>query len=119
MDLNTKLEGVIRSIPATVTPGMDAEAKGQAKSFDLEFDLSECTVEDVIELALRPRRITWQNANRYNEKLAALGSTVRVIVKPLNARETKEVSVDALVKKANKLSPEKLAEFLKMLQKDE
>lgn len=111
MDLNEKLEGVIRSIPATVTPGTDADAKTQSREFDLEFDLSNCTVEDVIDLALRPRRITWQNANRYNEKLAELGSTVRIIVKPIGMRETKEVSVDALMKKASTLSSEKKKEL--------
>lgn len=111
MDLNEKLTGVIRSLSAKVTPGTDTEAKEQSKDFDLEFDLSNCTVEDVIELALRPRRITWQNANRYNKKLAELGSTVKITVKPIGIRETKEVSVDALLKKANKLSPEKKAEL--------
>ena len=111
MDLNEKLTGVIRSIPATVAPGIDVDAKAQMKQFDLEFDLSNCTVEDVIELALRPRRITWQNANRYNDKLAELGSTVRIIVKPIGTRETKEISIDAIMKKASKLSPEKKAEL--------
>ena len=111
MDLNEKLTGVVRSISATVVSGLDAEAKSQMKQFDLEFDLSNCTVEDVIELALRPRRITWQNANRYNDKLTELGSTVRIIVKPIGTRETKEISIDAIIKKASKLSPEKKAEL--------
>jgi len=109
--LESKLTGVIRSIPAVVAPGLDAESQAQAKTFDLEFDLSNCTVEDVIELALRPRRITWQNANRYNDKLTELGSTVRIIVKPIGTRETKEISIDAIMKKASKLSPEKKAEL--------
>lgn len=111
MDLNEKLTGVIRSISATVAPGLDAEAKSQSKTFDLEFDLSNCTIEDVIDLALRPRRITWQNANRYNKKLEELGSTVKITVKPIGIRETKEVSVDDMIKKVNKLSPEKRAEL--------
>ena len=119
MDLNEKLTGVVRSIPAVVTPGTDEEAKGQSKSFDLEFDLSNCSVEDVIDLALRPRRITWQNANRYNDKLAELGSTVKIIVKPLGIRETKEVSVESLIKKANKLSKDKKAELLAILMKED
>lgn len=111
LDLNTKLEGVIRSISASVAPGLDAEAKAASKSFDLEFDLSNCTIEDVIDLALRPRRITWQNANRYNKKLEELGSTVRIVVKPIGIRETKVVSVDDILKKAGKLSPEGRAEL--------
>ncbi len=111
IDLTEKLEGVVRSISASVAPGLDADAKSQMKTFDLEFDLSNCTVEDIIELALRPRRITWQNANRYNDKLAELGSTVRIIVKPIGTRETKEISVDALMKKAGKLSPDKKKEL--------
>jgi hypothetical protein len=111
LDFNTKLTGVIRSLPCTITPGMDEDAKALAKEVELEFDLSNCTIEDVIELALRPRRITWQNANRYNDKLAELGSTVRITVAPIGTRETKEVSVDALMKKAQKLSPEKKAEL--------
>ena len=111
MDLNEKLVGVIRSLPCVITPGNDEEAKKESKALDLEFDLSNCTIEDVIDLALRPRRITFQNANRYNKKLAELGSTVRITVKPIGIRETKEVSVDSLLKKANKLSPEKKAEL--------
>jgi pyruvate formate-lyase activating enzyme-like uncharacterized protein len=111
MDFTEKLTGVVRSLKASVAPGIDAEAKAQAKEFDLEFDLSNCTVEDVIELALRPRRITWQNANRYNEKLEELGSTVRIIVKPIGIRETKEVSVESILKRAHKLSAEKRAEL--------
>ncbi len=111
IDLDQKLVGVVRLLQCTLTPGNDDEAKTQAKEFDLEFDLSNCTVEDVIELALRPRRITWQNANRYNKKFAELGSTVRIIVAPIGTRETKEVSVDALMKKASKLTPEKKAEL--------
>jgi len=111
MDLNEKLTGVVRSISASVAPGLDAEAKSQSKTFDLEFDLSNCSIEDVIDLALRPRRITWQNANRYNKKLAELGSIVRIVVKPIGIRETKEVSVDDMIKRANRLSPEKRAEF--------
>lgn len=121
IDLNEKLEGVVRSISASVAPGLDADAKSQSKTFDLEFDLSNCTIEDVIELALRPRRITWQNANRYNDKLAELGSTVRIIVKPIGERETKEISVDAIMKKASKMSPDKkkeLAEKLALLMAD-
>ena len=110
VNLSAKLEGVIRSIPAKVTP--DGEP---SKDFDLEFDLSNCTVEDVIELALRPRRITWQNANRYNDKLAELGSTVKIIVKPIGTRETKEISVDAIMKKASKMSPEKKRELAEKL----
>jgi len=117
LDLNTKLTGVVRSLPCTITPGQDEEAKLQAKDVELEFDLSNCTIEDVIELALRPRRITFQNANRYNAKLSELGSTVHIIVAPINTRETKEVSVDALVKKAMKLSPTKKAELAAMLAK--
>lgn len=111
IDLDQKLTGVVRSISATVAPGLDAEARAQMKTFELEFDLSNCTIEDVIELALRPRRITWQNANRYNDRLAELGSIVRITVAPIGTRETKEVSVDALLKKAGKLSPEKKAEL--------
>ena len=105
----------MRSIKATVTPGTDTEARSQSKTFDLEFDLSECTVEDVIELALRPRRITWQNANRYNEKLAELGSTVRITVKPIGARETKEVNVNDLLKKAMKMTSAQKAELAEKL----
>lgn len=111
IDFNEKLTGVIRSLPCTITPGQDADAKLQAVNMELEFDLSNCTIEDVIELALRPRRITYQNANRYNDKLAELGSTVRITVAPIGTRETKEISVDALMKKALKLSPEKKAEL--------
>jgi hypothetical protein len=109
--LESKLTGVVRSLKASVAPGIDAEAKAQSKEFDLEFDLSNCTVEDVIELALRPRRIGWQNANRYNEKLKELGSTVRIIVKPIGIRETKEISVDSIMKKANKMTAEQRAEL--------
>ena len=115
IDFTEKLTGVIRSLPCTITPGQDEEAKLQAKDVDLEFDLSNCTVEDVIELALRPRRITFQNANRYNDKLQELGSTVKIVVAPIGTRETKEVSVDALMKKASKLTPEKKAELAKKL----
>ena len=111
IDFAEKLTGIIRSLPCTITPGQDAEAKEQAVNVELEFDLSNCTIEDVIELALRPRRITFQNANRYNDKLAELGSTVRIIVAPIGTRETKEVSVDALMKKALKLSPDKKKEL--------
>ena len=111
MDLSEKLVGVVRSINAVVTPGTDTDAKSQSKTFDLEFDLSECTVEDVIELALRPRRITWQNANRYNEKLAELGSTVRITVKPIGTRETKEVNVNDILKKAMKMTSVQKAEL--------
>ena len=102
---------IIRSLPCTIPPGQDAEAKEQAVNVELEFDLSNCTIEDVIELALRPRRITFQNANRYNDKLAELGSTVRITVAPIGTREMKEVSVDALMKKALKLSPDKKKEL--------
>ena len=115
--LESKLTGVVRSLPATITPEGEP-----AKELDLEFDLSNCTIEDVIELALRPRRITFQNANRYNEKLQELGSTVRVIVKPIGTREMKEVSIDAIMKKASKMSPEKkreLAEKLAAMMEDE
>ena len=110
MDLNEKLSGVVRSIPAKVTPEGET-----SQDFDLEFDLSNCTVEDVIELALRPRRITWQNANRYNDKLRELGSTVKITVKPIGIRETKEISVDAIMKKASKMSPEKKRELAEKL----
>ena len=115
MDLNEKLTGIVRSISAVVTPGNDAEAKEQSKTFDLEFDLSNCTVEDVIDLALRPRRITWQNANRYNKKLAELGSTVKITVKPIGIRETKIVSVDDLMKKASKMSNTQKQELAALL----
>lgn len=119
--LESKLTGVVRGLSATVTPGTDADAKSQLRQFDLEFDLSNCTVEDVIELALRPRRITWQSANRYNDKLQELGSTVKIVVKPIGTRETKEISVDAIMKKASKMSPDKkkeLAEKLSLLIAD-
>jgi len=109
--LESKLTGIVRSLPCTITPGTDADAKSQAVGVELEFDLSNCTIEDVIELALRPRRITFQNANRYNDKLAELGSTVRITVAPIGTREMKEVSVDALMKKAGKLSPDKKKEL--------
>jgi hypothetical protein len=111
IDFTEKLTGIIRSLPCSIAQGIDKESKANAINMDLEFDLSDCTVEDVIELALRPRRITFQNANRYNDKLAELGSTVRITVAPIGTRETKEVSVDALMKKASKLSPEKKAEL--------
>lgn len=111
IDFSEKLTGVVRSLPCTITPGQDADAKAAAVNMELEFDLSNCTVEDVIELALRPRRITFQNANRYNDKLAELGSTVRITVAPIGTREMKEVSVDALIKKAMKMTPEKKAEL--------
>ena len=111
MDLNQKLEGVVRSLPATVTPEGEESA-----NFDLDFDLSNLTIEDVIELALRPRRITWQNANRYNDKLRELGSTVKIIVKPIGTRETKEVNVEAMVKKASKMSADKKADLIAKLQ---
>jgi hypothetical protein len=109
-DTSMKLKDVVRSIPAKVTPEGEP-----SKEFDLEFDLSNCTIEDVIELALRPRRITWQNAMRYNEKLKKLGSTVKIIVKPIGTRETKVVTVDDIMKKASKLSPEKKAELAAQL----
>lgn len=115
IDFTEKLTGVIRSLPCTITPGQDADAKANTVHTELEFDLSSCTIEDVIELALRPRRITFQNANRYNDKLAELGSTVRIIVAPIGTRETKEVSVDALLRKAMKMSPEKKAELASKL----
>jgi hypothetical protein len=111
IDFTEKLTGVIRSLPFTITPGQDADAKALAVHGELECDLSNCTIEDIIELALRPRRITFQNANRYNDKLQELGSTVRITIAPIGTRETKEVSVDALMKKASKLTPEKKAEL--------
>ena len=108
--LESKLTGVVRSLPATITPEGEPP-----KELEIEFDMSDCTIEDVIELALRSRRITFQNAYRYNDKLQELGSTVRITIKPIGIRETKEVSVDAIMKKASKMSPEKKRELAKKL----
>ena len=111
MDLNAKLVGIVRSLSATVTPEGEESAK-----FDLEFDLSNCTIEDVIELALRPRRITWQNATRYNDKLRELGSTVSIVVKPIGTRESKPVDINSMVKKASKMSAADKAALIAKLQ---
>ncbi|MDI6785107.1 MAG: hypothetical protein QMD92_00200 [bacterium] len=110
MNLNEKLTGVVRSLPAVITPDGEEPVK-----LDMEFDLSGCTIEDVIELALRPRRITQQNALRYNDKLRELGSTVRIIVKPIGVREAKIVTVDAVFKDVRKLNKDAQKDLLKQI----
>ena len=63
MDLNTKLDNVIRSKACKLTPFKGAE---EHKSFTISVDFTGAAVNDVIEKAVSGAVIQWQNANRDN-----------------------------------------------------
>lgn len=111
IETNTKLEGIRRTVAAKVTPNGDPE---QSRIFRWTFDFSECTIEDVIELAIRPRRITTQNSIRYDKKFAELPEEETFYIKPLSVREVKILTADALWTQAAKLSD---AEKQKLIDK--
>lgn len=101
IEFGERLEGVRRTVAAKVSPHGNL---AESRIFKWTFDFSSCTIEDVIELAIRPRRITKQNTIRDDKKFAELPEEETIHVKPLSVREVKILTADDLFAKAEKLS---------------
>lgn len=112
MNTVMKLDGVMRTIGASVQVPGQPEHK-----FTLNMDFSNCTVDDVIVLAMSPRRISWANASRakgedYLKKLDAIQT---IIVQPVGTRGPIDVEA-AFMAKAASFSDEKLDAEIKRLE---
>ena len=84
----------------------------------------ETTIEQLMELAARPRIITFANSNRPKglEHLKKLhGTSVDIVLVPINARAegvpSEDKAIDTLIKsaKAGKLTAEQKAEIARLL----
>jgi hypothetical protein len=83
VDTKQTLDGIIRSIEA------DVQVTGYTnRKFVLAMDFSNCTVEDVIMLAMSPRRISWANAHRAKgeQHMATLKLNQDVMIMPIGSR---------------------------------
>lgn len=95
MDLSQKLIGVVRTIESSVqVPGH------KSRNFTLEMDFSECTIEDVVHLAMLPKRITWANNNRSkgDAHLASLPKVIKLTVRPIGTRGPVDVEYGFMAK---------------------
>lgn len=101
IDLTEKLIGVRRTVAARVTPDNDPKL---ARIFKWTFVFDEVTIDDLIDLSIRPRRITKANSVRYDEKFVELPEEETIFVKPLSVREVKVLTAGDLLAKAEKLS---------------
>ena len=79
MDLKQKLAGVIRVKANSVKPFAGAK---ESKTVNLSIDYSDCTVEDILEKAIRTDVISWQNGpGRKNYAQFQDGATVKISAK--------------------------------------
>ena len=104
MDMTSKLIGVVRSIGASV------QVPGKAEhEFTLNMDFSNCTIDDVIMLAMSPRRIGWANSNRAKGEvhLASLDKVQNIAVMPVGTRGPVDVEA-AFMAKAQSFSADEL-----------
>lgn len=112
MDTAIKLEGIVRSIEASVQiPGLPEH------KFMLNMDFSNCTVEDVIVLSMSPRRIGWANSNRAKGEahLVGLDANQTITVQPVGTRGPIDIEA-AYMAKANTFDEAKLDAEIKRLE---
>lgn len=111
MDLSEKLVGVIVDATCTLRPDNTREAP--KKSITLHFDFSKCTIQDVLDRAVAPVRINFQNNNRKNfEKLA---SEYTLEVEPVGTKGVGITSEDKMLAAFGKLDSDKQAAILDKL----
>ena len=112
VDTKQKLEGIVRSIES------DVQVTGFTnRKFVLAMDFSNCTVEDVIMLAMSPRRISWANANRAKgeQHMSALNLNQAVTIMPIGTRGAIDIEA-AYMSKAQTFDSDKLNAEIKQLE---
>jgi hypothetical protein len=111
MDLNEKLVGVI--VDATCTLRPDNTRGSPKKSVTLHFDFSKCTVQDVLERAIAPVRINFQNNNR--KHFADLANEYTLEVEPVGTKGMAISSEDKMLAAFGKLDSNKQSAILDKL----
>ncbi len=111
MDLSEKLEGVIVEEECSLRPNGEKDAP--KKTVRLRFDFSDCSIQDVLNRAVAPLRINFQNSHRKDfDKLA---DEYTIEVKPVGSRGDGTVSEAKILASYAKMSPERKAKLLDWL----
>lgn len=112
--MNEKLAGVKRSVSTLVTP----EDSDAGVRFNITLDFSDLTCNDVIDLAVKPRVITWQNKVRKGglKKLQEMPKNVTIKVQPLGTRTATPIDpIQAILSLPPEEQKAKLAELVALM----
>lgn len=96
VELQEKLMGIVRTYGCDLSENGAPDAP--SRSFTLDMDFSQCTVEDLLDRSASPVRINFQNNTRRKpwEEVAAMPDRITIVVTPVGTKSVKDPEAEAI-----------------------